>query len=85
MQKHELIAALEGFMAETDIRICEDGTNDVREIRRVTYQPAKGEAPAFLCLVSGRERAHDYASLRCWCGEANHARATSSGGTVDGT
>lgn len=26
------------------------------------------------------ERKHDYTSLRCWCGEANHGATQASGG-----
>lgn len=55
MTRIELLEAMESFMDETDIRVCRDGTNEVREIRRVTYQPSKGAAPAFLCLVTSRE------------------------------
>lgn len=51
MTKQELIEALQGFMDETDIRVCPSSTNDVTDIDRVTYQPSKGETPAFLCLV----------------------------------
>lgn len=31
-------------------------------------------------VVAAHERKHDYASPRCWCGEANYPKRTADGG-----
>jgi hypothetical protein len=35
-------------------------------------------------VVAAHERKHDYASPRCWCGEANYPKHAADGGTEHG-
>lgn len=51
MQRHELLAALESFVDETDVQVCDASNLQVMNIRRVTYVPMNRDRPAFLCLI----------------------------------
>ena len=51
MKRYELIQALESFDDETDIKVCHTDGQGLCDIVRVTYAPAFGDTPAFLCIA----------------------------------